>query len=114
MGMDAFAHLTTWSSWQRLRELAHIAVLTRPDGSVVQDRLLRQWLSEWSQQRTQEIDSRKIIERQAAGGFMCLEQSLLPISSTQVRQQLYQEGTSVDVPPAVAEYIDEHDLYQQN
>lgn len=105
MGMDAFVHLTSWSRWQQLRELAHVAVMSRPDGSTVVHEHLKQWL--------QEADEPSIIKQQTAGGFLRLDQSLLPISATQVRQQLVQTGQSESISPPVAEYIKRHYLYQR-
>lgn len=104
MGMDAFVHLTSWSRWEQLRELAHIAVISRPDGSHVIDERLQQWL--------QQVDEPNVVKQQAAGGFLRLDQSLLPISATQIRQQLAQNGCSEDIPSSVAEYINAHHLYR--
>jgi nicotinate-nucleotide adenylyltransferase len=93
LGMDAFASLTSWSRWQEIRQLAHIAVL------------LQEWIAH--------ADAQNIVDQQAAGGFMILTQSLLAISATQIRQQLMHNEPSVDIPKVVAQYIEEQGFYQQ-
>lgn len=104
VGMDAFAHLTSWNRWQQLRNLAHIAVIARPESSEPEAFVLKQWLTE--------LDSVDIFDRQASGGFMLLKQSLLPISSTQIREKLAAGQRVDDLPLKVTDYIKQHHWYQ--
>jgi len=97
MGMDAFVKLTSWHQWQRLRELAHIAVMVRPDSLPPQSGVLADWLAN--------SDNPVIVKQQAAGGIILLEQSLLAISATAIREQLEQNRIIDDVPLSVAEYL---------
>jgi nicotinate-nucleotide adenylyltransferase len=106
LGMDAFAHLTTWHQWQRLRELAHIAVIARPNSSAIVDGELKQWLSQ--------VDDHSIVHQQAAGGVLMLTQSLLPISATAIRQQLKNGEEVTDLPPQVVEYINAQGFYKNH
>ena len=94
LGMDAFAQLHLWHRWQVLRDLAHIAVMSRPDSVVVTDTTLCQWI--------EAADAPNIVNTQSAGGFIMLSQSLLEISATQIRQQLGSQLSAIDIPPAVA------------
>jgi nicotinate-nucleotide adenylyltransferase len=105
LGMDAFASLTSWSRWQEIRQLAHIAVFARPDTNHPSDQILQEWIAH--------ADAQNIVGQQAAGGFMILTQSLLAISATQIRQQLMHNEPSVDIPKVVAQYIEEQGFYQQ-
>ncbi|ODS23782.1 nicotinate (nicotinamide) nucleotide adenylyltransferase [Candidatus Endobugula sertula] len=97
VGLDAFIHLTQWYQWQRLRKLAHIAVMLRPGCPLPNNGILAEWLSM--------VDAQTIIHQQAAGGLLLLEQSLLPISATAIRQQLAEGQLVNNTPPLVAEYL---------
>ncbi len=103
MGADAFSGLDTWYQWQSLRELAHIVVMSRPDSPLPTNETLLSWM--------QEPDERNIVHDQPAGGFVLLQQSLLPISSTQVRAELKKGRGSQQIPESVARYIKEQRLY---
>ncbi len=97
MGMDAFAQLHTWHRWEALRELAHIIVLARPNASLPSHPILHEWL--------QDKELQRISSQYPKGGVRVLEQSLLPISATQIRQQL-DNGENIDnVPSPVANAI---------
>jgi len=104
MGMDAFAQLTQWRQWWRLRELAHIAVVARPGYQYPLQKPLRQWLA-----AADEID---IVRQQRAGGIILLQQRLLDISATDIRAQLA-EGRSPRylLPERVLDYIESNNLY---
>lgn len=103
MGADAFSGLDTWYQWQSLRELAHIVVMSRPDSPLPTNETLLSWM--------QEPDESNIVHDQPAGGLILLTQSLLPISSTQVRAELKKGKGSQQIPESVARYIKEQRLY---
>lgn len=105
VGMDAFAQMHLWHRWQALRDLAHIAVMSRPDSVAVTDATLCQWL--------ETADPPSIVNTQSAGGLVMLSQSLLNISATHIRQQLPMSPNTVAIPLPVAQYIKEHGLYQK-
>lgn len=105
LGTDAFAHLKTWHQWSRLRELAHLVIIARPDNTEVSDVELKQWISE--------ADDIDIIGQQAAGGLIMLKQSLLAVSATDIRQQLSNGEEVGDLPLLVANYIKEQGLYKK-
>ena len=97
MGMDAYSHLNEWFQWQQLRKLAHIAVMTRPDTLPPQQTVLADWLAS--------KDALNIVHKQAAGGLVLLQQSMLSVSATSIREQLTQGLPVTNVPPKVAEYL---------
>jgi nicotinate-nucleotide adenylyltransferase len=105
LGADAFAQLDTWRHWQQLRKLAHIVVMARPDSGLPDNTILNEWMAN--------ADTLDIVTQQASGGFILLQQSLLAISATQIRQQLIENKTVRELPPVVADYIQQQGLYKK-
>jgi nicotinate-nucleotide adenylyltransferase len=105
MGADAFAQLDTWYEWQRLRELAHIVVMARPNSAQPAHAELQQWL--------QHKDDGGIVHQQCSGSVIMLQQRELDISATKIRQGLFrgEVGALAQMPKAVADYITAHQLY---
>ena len=97
MGMDAYASLDQWYQWSRLRELAHIAVMSRPGSAAPDKPDLSQALLE--------SDCAEIVHQQHAGGLVVLNQSLLPVSATAIRQQLMQGQQPNNVPAEIIDYL---------
>jgi nicotinate-nucleotide adenylyltransferase len=105
LGVDAFAQLDSWHHWQQLRNLAHIVVMARPDSGLPENALLNEWMAN--------ADTVDIVTQQAAGGFILLQQSLLAISATQIRQQLMENKTVRELPTVVANYIEQQGFYKK-
>ena len=98
IGMDSLLQLHTWHRWQDLVRQCRIAAAPRPGSSLAQAPApLQSWLAEALPQ----------------GRLHILQADPLPISSSQIRQQLAAEHTSPDLPPAVLDYIRQHQLYCQ-
>ena len=98
IGMDSLLQLHTWHRWQNLVRQCRIAAAPRPGSSLAQAPApLQTWLAEALPQ----------------GRLHILQAEPLPISSSQIRQQLAAEHTSPDIPPAVLDYIRQHQLYCQ-
>ena len=98
IGMDSLLQLHTWHRWQNLVRQCRIAAAPRPGSSLAQAPApLQTWLAEALPQ----------------GRLHILQAEPLPISSSQIRQQLAAEHTSPDLPPAVLGYIRQHQLYCQ-
>ena len=98
IGMDSLLQLHTWHRWQNLVRQCRIAAAPRPGSSLAQAPApLQTWLAEALPQ----------------GRLHILQAEPLPISSSQIRQQLAAEHTSPDLPPAVLDYIRQHQLYCQ-
>ena len=98
IGMDSLLQLHTWHRWQNLVRQCRIAAAPRPGSSLAQAPApLQTWLAEALPQ----------------GRLNILQAEPLPISSSQIRQQLAAEHTSPDLPPAVLGYIRQHQLYCQ-
>ncbi len=103
IGMDAFLGLPTWHDWQRLFTQAHIAVMHRPGSNMGR-------LPEWAAGRVCDDPARL---RETEAGLVWL-QAVTPqdISASAIRARRAR-GLSIAglVPPAVADYIDDHQLY---
>ncbi len=84
IGADAFAEIATWHRWQDVIRLTDFIVVTRP-----------------GHQYTTPEGAR--VHR--------LDTLALPVSSSEVRQQLASGTATPDLPPAVAQFIREHSLY---
>ena len=98
IGMDSLLQLHTWHRWQNLMRQCRIAAAPRPGSSLAQAPApLQNWLAEALPQ----------------GRLHILQAEPLPISSSQIRQQLAAEHTSPDIPTAVLDYIHQHQLYCQ-
>ena len=96
IGMDSLLQLHTWHRWQNLVRQCRIAAAPRPGSRLAQAPApLQTWLAEALPQ----------------GRLHILQAEPLPISSSQIRQQLAAEHTSPDLPPAVLGYIRQHQLY---
>jgi nicotinate-nucleotide adenylyltransferase len=111
MGADAFLGLTTWHEWQRLFELAHIAVAQRPGFSAAawQDALpdpLRRLLS------THQAEQAGEILEKPAGRVFLHSITQLDISASQIRDRALR-GKSLRylLPDTVIDYLNENRLY---
>ncbi len=106
MGTDAFAGLDTWHQWERLPELAHLVVMTRPGWALP----ARAVLPAWARDRTErEPDNLAQI-----GAGKIFFQAVRPqdISATRIREAIGR-GESVEnsLPLSVLEYIRTHQIY---
>ena len=98
IGMDSLLQLHTWHRWQNLVRQCRIAAAARPGSNLAQAPApLQTWLAEALPQ----------------GRLHILQAEPLPISSSQIRQQLAVKHTSPDLPPTVLDYIRQHQLYCQ-
>ena len=111
MGGDAFLQLHTWHEWERLFELAHIVVGSRP-GFTLEERIhtATPALRQHYQQRLCVADA---LSQQPAGGIAELAIPKLEISATLIRNRVA-ENRSIRylLPNCVAEYIHQHHLYK--
>jgi nicotinate-nucleotide adenylyltransferase len=108
LGADAFFGLPTWHEWQRLFDLANLAVAARPGAQLsatnlpapLADAVARRWVTDHC-------------AADAAGAVLWREMTPLAISATAIRNALA-EGRSARylLPDAVLGYIHEHQLYR--
>lgn len=103
LGADAFNSFDSWKSPGEILQLANLVVCYRPGFEVDQ--------KHFSQHR---VASAEEWSKQAAGAILLLEVEALACSSSTVRAAL--EAGKIPrhwLPPAVADYIDKHNLYRQ-
>lgn len=82
MGADAFQHLHTWSRWELLIELAHIAVAARPGSGTEPSPETTALLA------PRRAASAEALHTQPAGLWLPFELPMLDISSTRIRRLL--------------------------
>lgn len=107
MGADAFLGLPAWKEWQRLFELANIAVAHRPGYRLAQSDLLSDQLAHELQKRRRDTPCST-----SAGSIYLKPVTALDISATAIRNSL-SSGASVRylLPDNVLDYIQQNRLY---
>lgn len=110
MGLDSFAEIGLWKSYERLFDLCHIVVAARPGFEGSLERLLPVAVKD---RFCYDADALKLSGK---SGFsvQLVEQTSADISSTEIRSRI-NAGESVDglISAQVAEYIYQHQLYRQ-
>ena len=106
LGSDQLHNLATWSRWQTLFELAHLAVTQR-------ERVSLQGLPAAVEAEVLRRGSDALPDA-PSGGIVFFRMPAVAVSSTGLRAQLARgerpDGLS---PPAVLDYIDSHRLYRR-
>lgn len=107
IGDDQFAKLDRWHRWKDLFALAHIAVFTRPGGS------MRPGPAIDAEVATRTERAQGSWRERRAGAVIRVEMPPLDISATELRARL---AGGVDVsawlPASVSDYIARHKLYR--
>ena len=93
IGTDMFLTFTQWHRWEEIGKMASRLVASREEGD--RERLLDQ------QQKLAEQGVRSRL----------LQNPPMPMSSTQIREELRRDGTTGKVCPQVLDYIREKELY---
>jgi nicotinate-nucleotide adenylyltransferase len=109
LGADAFGSLATWSRWEHLFELAHIAVASRAGQSFDPDTLPPALSKEFN---TRFYESPACLSGAPAGCIVHFAMSALDISASRIRR-LLARGASARylLPDAVLDYIALNRLY---
>ena len=111
LGADAFLDLATWSRWQMLFGLAHLAIAYRPGFPV------DTWQSRMPQPLAQEYTKRLMhqplsVHLAPAGGIVVVPLTALDISATALRDALRRAASPrYLLPDSVLAYIRSHRLY---
>jgi nicotinate-nucleotide adenylyltransferase len=111
LGADAFLRLPSWSRWPRLFDLAHVVVASRPGYDLNGPARLSTELGvEWRRRRT---TNPMHVHVHPAGSIASIEIPLLEISASAVRTRIARQASvRYLLPPAVLDYISEHNLYE--
>lgn len=106
LGQDAANGLDSWHEWQRILDLAHLVIMTRPGEKPAYG---RQLADEIEQRTVADLTS---LGQRPAGFVLSLPVPPIAVSSTQLRQQAGSPGQLREMVPAtVADYIEQHALY---
>jgi nicotinate-nucleotide adenylyltransferase len=106
LGLDAFEGLGTWHQWQRLPELAHFVVMTRPGWSLPSVDVLPAWT------RGRLAHAAGDLARVSTGKIYFQTVTPQDISATRIREAIAR-GEPVDglLPPAVLDYLRANRIY---
>ena len=104
IGSDSLVTLPRWARWRELLSLAHVAVLDRP-GSATPPEEVTSWLIQHRIERPE-------LSLRPAGGVVMLQQPVLDIASSQIRD-VFASGNNPRflLPDAVMEYIERNALF---
>lgn len=107
VGLDAFVQLHTWHRWERLIELAHLAVMTRPGLEAAPSGAVAALLERCRAEDAQALHAAP------AGRILLCPVTRLEISATQIRA-LVAQGRSARylLPEPVLDFIRREGLYR--
>jgi nicotinate-nucleotide adenylyltransferase len=109
MATDAFAGFADWHRWQEIPGLTHLIIVNRPDQPVL---TVNPQLMALLQQR--QITDENLLHAKPSGYILFLDIEELPISATEIREQLFTgKQTKQLLPNAVWNYIQQHHLYRK-
>jgi len=112
VGADAFANMAGWHRWERLFELAHVAVAHRP-GYAIKAENLPPALAEAFRRRAC-IDPQRLTAC-PAGSIVTFAMTPLDISATRIRTLLSNFSSArYPAPDCVLEHIRTHHFYTEN
>jgi len=102
LGADAFNDFASWKMPHEILKIAHLVVCYRP-GYEVGAHIFNDYLS----------SSSNVLAEQSAGAILMLEVEAIDCSSSVVRAALAKGDTTGQcLRPAVADYIEKHNLYR--
>ncbi|MCR4347024.1 MAG: nicotinate-nucleotide adenylyltransferase [Sulfuricaulis sp.] len=106
LGLDAFDGIGTWHQWQRLPELAHFIVMTRPGWNIPAGVTLPSWA------RGRLARTAGDLAQASAGRIYFQTVTPQDISATHIRESIAR-GEAVDglLPPAVLDYLRANRIY---
>jgi nicotinate-nucleotide adenylyltransferase len=110
IGLDSYRDIASWKDFTRIFSLCHLVVMTRP-GVQLGDPLSPLPVAA-RKDFCYDSKTEKILHK-SGNSLIFLKETCLDISSTEIRRML-SIGQSIRhlVAPAVADYINEHRLYQ--
>jgi len=109
IGMDSLLNFTTWHQWQTIISLCHLIVNVRPGYPLNLINTATQKLLEKHQ-----VTDINEIDQQDAGGIILHKNQSFDISSSEIRQQLYDNDLMKNlISDSVHEYIIQEKLYQK-
>jgi nicotinate-nucleotide adenylyltransferase len=112
LGNDAFASLAEWHCWERLFDLAHLAVAHRPGYRIDPDRLPSGLAEAFRRRACHDV---RRLAAAPAGSILPFAMTPLDISATRMRALLEKgESPRYLMPDAVIDHIHRHRFYAEN
>lgn len=105
LGMDAWQQLSQWRNWQQLTDYAHLLIALRPgfDPDVSTEQFT------WAQSRRRDLNE---LAHSPCGGIAQMDNALLAIAASDIRQQIAQGLRPVGLlPETVEQWIHQQGLY---
>ncbi len=110
IGLDSYRDIASWKDFTRLFSLSHLVVITRP-GVLMSDPFAPLPVA-MRKDFCYDVEA-KNIQHKTGNNLIFLKETHLDISSTQIRELLAnKQSVRHLVPPVVADYIEENNLYQ--
>jgi nicotinate-nucleotide adenylyltransferase len=107
VGMDSLVTLNQWHRWRELLDCAHLVVATRPGWSLPAQGEVADWV------RAHRADA-EVLHGQPSGRVVLVEQSMLDISATAIRQMIARgESPQFLLPETVRRYIEQNHLFNE-
>lgn len=107
LGVDSFNSLPQWHDWQRMLELSHLLVLSRPGSTLSEETLTGVGFEQ------RQVQTRSQMLRSTNGKIVVCEDFDFDIASSEIRKKLERgDDVSADLDTEVAQYIEDNDLYQ--
>ena len=107
IGMDSFLTLPSWRDYEKFLGLCHILVLQRPNYEIEIENGEQQQLL--LRNRTKDAQQ---LSNSSAGKLLFFEQPTTDVSASEIRTRVESRKNSDLLPIEVADYIDQHGLYQ--
>lgn len=108
LGMDAFNSFTQWHQWENILELCHLFVIPRAGIAATES---TKTTMDFSQRNVQSAD---LMFLRSAGNIYMARDFRVDLSSTDVRKAIKQQQDLTTLLDArVVEYINQHNLYNQ-
>ena len=118
IGLDAFLDFPTWKAPERLLNLCHMVVLSRPGRSfeeLLNLTLLPQLDANALTELDRQIGTSLTIPLPSSRGITCLSLPPCPTSASEIRQRIRGGATLANMlPPPVESYILQRNLYQED
>jgi len=109
IGMDSFLTLPSWREYEKFLGLCHILVLQRPNYEIDSESKSDEQHQLLMLNRTKDVQQ---LCNSSAGKLLFFEQPTTDVSASEIRTQVENRQKSDLLPIEVANYIDQHGLYQ--
>jgi len=111
IGMDSFLTLPSWREYEKFLGLCHILVLQRPNYEMESESEVERGEQQQFLMQHRAKDAQQLCNN-SAGKLLFFEQPTTDVSASEIRKRVGCRQNSDLLPVEVANYIDQHGLYQ--